>query len=108
MRRARYRAGCAIRARHSRSPRPSPANRARALRFSCRAAGSSAATIAVPTLLVREPQSDLLSEEGPSLLELNTHARYVDVAGAGHMAAGGRNDVFAAAVTDFLSDLDRA
>jgi pimeloyl-ACP methyl ester carboxylesterase len=69
---------------------------------------SSAKAITVPTLLVRGRQSDLLSEEGAShLLELIPHARYVDVAGAGHMVAGDRNDAFAKAVTGFLADLDR-
>ena len=59
--------------------------------------------ITVPTLLVRGGSSDLLSEEGAqALLALIPHARYVDVAGAGHMVAGDRNDRFNAAVTDFL------
>ena len=69
---------------------------------------SSARSITVPTLLVRGRRSDLLSEEGAThLLGLIPHARYVDVAGAGHMVAGDRNDAFANAVVDFLADLDR-
>ena len=69
---------------------------------------SSARSVTMPTLLVRGRQSDLLSEEGAAhLLELIPHARYVDVAGAGHMVAGDRNDAFADAVVDFLADLDR-
>ena len=69
---------------------------------------SSARSITIPTLLVRGRQSDLLSEEGAThLLGLIPHARYVDVAGAGHMVAGDRNDAFADAVVDFLADLDR-
>lgn len=68
----------------------------------------AAASLTVPTLLLRGRQSDLLSEDGAAhLLELVPHARYVDVAGAGHMVAGDRNDAFASAVTSFLSDLDR-
>ena len=60
----------------------------------------------MPTLLVRGGCSDLLSEEGAhELLELVPHARYVDVAGAGHMVAGDRNDAFNEAVVDFLADL---
>jgi pimeloyl-ACP methyl ester carboxylesterase len=31
-----------------------------------------------------------------------SHAEYVDVAGAGHMVAGDRNDAFTAAVIEFL------
>jgi pimeloyl-ACP methyl ester carboxylesterase len=57
----------------------------------------------VPTLLVRGRQSDLLSEEGArELLELVPQASYVDVAGAGHMVAGDRNDLFNDAVVSFL------
>lgn len=60
----------------------------------------------VPTLLVRGRQSDLLSEEGArELLELVPQASYVDVAGAGHMVAGDRNDVFNDAVVSFLDDV---
>jgi pimeloyl-ACP methyl ester carboxylesterase len=58
----------------------------------------------VPTLLVRGRQSDLLSEEGArEYLELVPHAQFVDVAGAGHMVAGDRNDLFNDAVVTFLS-----
>ena len=47
--------------------------------------------------------SDLLSEEGAQeLLELVPHAQMVDVAGAGHMVAGDRNDLFNDAVVNFL------
>ena len=50
--------------------------------------------------------SDLLSEEGArELLELVPHARLVDVAGAGHMVAGDRNDAFNDAVVTFLDDV---
>ena len=59
------------------------------------------ARLTVPTLLVRGRVSDLLSEEGAQeLLELVPHARLVDVAGAGHMVAGDRNDLFNDAVVD--------
>jgi pimeloyl-ACP methyl ester carboxylesterase len=60
----------------------------------------------VPTLLVRGRMSDLLSEEGArELLEIVPHARFVDVAGAGHMVAGDRNDAFNDAVIAFLDDV---
>ena len=50
--------------------------------------------------------SDLLSEEGAQeLLELVPHARLVDVAGAGHMVAGDRNDLFNDAVVGFLDEV---
>lgn len=56
-----------------------------------------------PTLLVRGRQSDLLSEEGVrDFLELAPHAEFVDVAGAGHMVAGDKNDAFTNAVASFL------
>src|SRR5439155_16149025 len=49
----------------------------------------------LPTLPVRGRASDLLSEEGAKeLLALVPHAEFVDVAGAGHMVAGDRNDIF--------------
>jgi pimeloyl-ACP methyl ester carboxylesterase len=60
----------------------------------------------LPTLLVRGRMSDLLSEEGArELLELVPHARVVDVAGAGHMVAGDRNDLFNDAVVGFLESV---
>jgi pimeloyl-ACP methyl ester carboxylesterase len=59
--------------------------------------------LSVPTLLVRGRVSDLLSEEGAQeLLELVPHAQMVNVAGAGHMVAGDRNDLFNDAVVTFL------
>ncbi len=62
--------------------------------------------LTLPTLLVRGRMSDLLSEEGArELLDLVPHARYADVAGAGHMVAGDRNDIFNNAIVDFLRSL---
>jgi non-heme chloroperoxidase len=69
---------------------------------------AAARAIRVPVLLVRGRMSDLLSEEGAQeLLRLVPHARLADVAGAGHMVAGDRNDLFTAAVLDFLDDLPK-
>ena len=63
----------------------------------------SADALQIPTLLVRGRSSDLLSEEGArEFLERVPHAEFADVAGAGHMVVGDRNDVFNAAVLDFL------
>jgi len=62
--------------------------------------------LALPTLLVRGRVSDLLSEEGAQeLLQLVPHAKMVDVAGAGHMVAGDRNDLFNDAVVTFLESV---
>ncbi|MEW6473528.1 MAG: alpha/beta hydrolase [Actinomycetota bacterium] len=69
----------------------------------------SAARIAIPTLVVRGGSSDVVSQQGVEhFLRLVPHADYVDVAGAGHMIAGDRNDAFAEAVTSFLRSLPRS
>ena len=58
----------------------------------------------IPTLLVRGRRSDLLSEEGArEFLARVPHAEYADVAGAGHMVAGDRNEVFNRAILGFLA-----
>jgi pimeloyl-ACP methyl ester carboxylesterase len=65
---------------------------------------ASARRLAIPTLLVRGRESDILSDEG--VREFLTHlpnAEYVDVGGAGHMVAGDRNDAFTEAVRVFLA-----
>ncbi|RIK07406.1 MAG: alpha/beta hydrolase [Acidobacteria bacterium] len=65
---------------------------------------NAAAAIDIPTLLVRGKISDLLSAEGAAeFLELVPHAKFVDVAGAGHMVAGDSNSAFAEAVVEFLN-----
>ncbi len=64
---------------------------------------AAAASLAVPTLLVRGKMSDLLSEEGAkAFLAQVPHAKFADVSGAGHMVAGDRNDLFSEAVLRFL------
>jgi len=66
----------------------------------------AAEALTPPVLLVRGRMSDLLSEEGArELLELVPHARLADVAGAGHMVAGDRNDLFNDAVLAFLDEV---
>jgi non-heme chloroperoxidase len=63
-----------------------------------------ARNLTLPTLLVRGGLSDILTEEGAqSFLEMCPHSEYVNVAGAAHMVAGDRNDIFASAVIDFLA-----
>jgi len=67
---------------------------------------AAARNLTVPTLLVRGRMSDLLSEEGArEMLALAPHAEYADVAGAGHMVAGDRNDLFNDAIVGFLDRL---
>jgi pimeloyl-ACP methyl ester carboxylesterase len=64
---------------------------------------SCAARLSLPTLLVRGGLSDVVSDEGArSFLEVCPQAEYVNVAGATHMIAGDRNDIFTGAVIDFL------
>jgi pimeloyl-ACP methyl ester carboxylesterase len=67
------------------------------------ALSSMAGRLTLPTLLIRGRLSDLVTDEQVAeFLALVPHAGYVDVAGAGHMIAGDRNDIFTEAVTDFL------
>jgi pimeloyl-ACP methyl ester carboxylesterase len=64
---------------------------------------AAARRLTVPTLLVRGGHSDVVSEEGArDFLALCPHSEYVNVAGAGHMVAGDRNDVFGQAAIAFL------
>jgi pimeloyl-ACP methyl ester carboxylesterase len=63
----------------------------------------AAGRISVPALLVRGGKSELVSQaDADEFLALVPHAKYVDVSDAGHMVAGDRNDIFAAAVIEFL------
>lgn len=64
----------------------------------------AATTLTIPTLLVRGRLSDFVTEDAArSFLGLVPHASYADVAGAGHMVAGDRNDAFGDAVVAFLT-----
>ena len=63
----------------------------------------AAARVRVPTLLVRGMESDIVSED--SIAEFRSHLpalEVCDVAAAGHMVAGDRNDAFNDGVADFL------
>jgi pimeloyl-ACP methyl ester carboxylesterase len=56
-----------------------------------------------PTLLVRGRNSDVISDEGiDDLRRILPQTEVFDVAGAGHMVAGDRNDAFNAGVIGFL------
>ncbi|WP_322029257.1 alpha/beta hydrolase [Paraburkholderia sp. J76] len=66
--------------------------------------GACARNLTPPTLLVRGGSSDVVSEAGvQEFLEFCPHAEYVNVAQAGHMVAGDRNDVFGEAALQFLA-----
>ncbi|MDR5752390.1 MULTISPECIES: alpha/beta hydrolase [unclassified Caballeronia] len=59
--------------------------------------------LSAPTLLVRGASSDVVSDKGVrEFLELCPHADYINVAEAGHMVAGDRNDRFGRVAIDFL------
>ena len=69
-------------------------------------ATEAAQKISVPTLLVRGRESELVGEaEARQFLDLVPHAKVSDVSGARHMVAGDRNDIFTAAVLEFLDTL---
>jgi pimeloyl-ACP methyl ester carboxylesterase len=69
--------------------------------------GDAARSLTVPTLLVRGRLSDMLSLDGVAAFRQQCpHARFVDIADAGHMVVGDRNDAFTAAVIDFVDRLD--
>lgn len=60
--------------------------------------------VRIPTLLVRGLQSDIVSEAGVSDLRRDLpHLEVLDIAGAGHMVAGDRNDAFNDGVVGFLA-----
>lgn len=68
---------------------------------------AAARDLQVPTLLVRGANSDVVGEaEVARFRALMPHADFVDVAGAGHMIAGDRNDAFNAAILAFLGKVD--
>ncbi len=63
----------------------------------------AARRLRVPVLLVRGRMSDVVSEAGArEFLEAVPHAEYVDLAAAGHMVAGDRNDAFTSATVEFI------
>jgi non-heme chloroperoxidase len=63
----------------------------------------AAGRLRVPALLVRGQRSDVINlENAREFLDAAPGAVFFDVAGAGHMVAGDRNDAFSEAVRDFL------
>lgn len=64
---------------------------------------AAARNVRIPTLLIRGQHSELVNPENVRhFRELIPTASFVDVAGAHHMVAGDRNDIFSAAVLRFL------
>lgn len=64
---------------------------------------AAARNVTIPTLLVRGRMSDIVSDQSVrELRELIPHAEVVDIADAGHMVAGDKNDVFNDAVIEFV------
>lgn len=68
----------------------------------------AAKQLALPVQLVRGQQSELVSEEAArAFLAFVPNARFDDIAGAGHMVVGDRNDAFAEAIFDFLDHVHK-
>lgn len=68
-----------------------------------RSAAVLATRTQVPVMLVRGLRSDVVSAAGVAAFQaMMPRLEVADVAGAGHMVAGDRNDAFNAAVLDFL------
>ena len=67
---------------------------------------SAARGLGLPVLLLRGRESELVGEaEAEAFRKLVPHAEIAEVPGARHMVAGDRNDVFGAAVAEFLARL---
>ena len=63
----------------------------------------AARALTLPVHLVRGAKSDLVTVEAArAFLDFVPHARFDDIAGAGHMVVGDKNDIFSAVVLDFL------
>ena len=66
---------------------------------------NSAKRITVPTLLVQGALSDILTnKEKEEFLNAVPHANFAEIQQATHMVVGDKNDIFAEAIVDFLSE----
>ena len=66
----------------------------------------AARRLKMPVLLVRGRESELVGEdEVAAFVKAVPHAEFADIAGARHMVAGDRNDVFTDALLIFFSEL---
>ncbi len=60
----------------------------------------------MPVLLVRGRESELVGEdEVEAFVAAVPHAKFADIAGARHMVAGDKNDVFTQALLTFFEGL---
>jgi pimeloyl-ACP methyl ester carboxylesterase len=60
----------------------------------------------MPVLLVRGRESELVGEdEVDAFVKAVPHAKFADIAGARHMVAGDKNDVFTDALLTFFDEL---
>jgi pimeloyl-ACP methyl ester carboxylesterase len=65
--------------------------------------GAAAASLRLPTLLIRGEHSDVLSsEDAKSFLRLVPHAEFAEISGAYHMVAGDDNSAFFTVTAQFL------
>jgi pimeloyl-ACP methyl ester carboxylesterase len=66
----------------------------------------AARALTLPVHLVRGAKSDLVTVDAArAFLQFVPHARFDDIAGAGHMVVGDKNDIFSAVILDFLNGL---
>lgn len=66
----------------------------------------AARRLTLPVHLVRGASSNLVTASAAQqFLQLVPHAVYTDIAGAGHMVVGDRNDAFSDAIVQFLREL---
>ena len=66
---------------------------------------NSAKRISVPTLLVQGALSDILTiKEKEEFLNAVPHSKFAEIQQATHMVVGDKNDIFAEAIVDFLSE----
>lgn len=68
---------------------------------------AAASRLTIPTLMVRGGKSDVLTEDGIEAFKaLVPHSQFADIAGAGHMVAGDKNDAFTDAILAFAATLE--
>jgi pimeloyl-ACP methyl ester carboxylesterase len=88
-------------------PRLLPADQRRQIATQTRLEAATRA-LSIPTLLIRGAQSDIVGDsEVAHFRALAPAAEYMNVADAGHMVAGDRNDAFNEGILDFIARVDR-
>lgn len=67
---------------------------------------TAARSLKIPMLMIRGEQSDIVTEqEARRFIALAPAAEYLNVAGAGHMVVGDRNDAFNTGILNFIERL---